>query len=378
MPEFLPYGRQAIDAADIAAVEEVLRSDWLTTGPQVEAFEDAVAAYTQAEHAVAVANGTAALHAAVHAAGLGPGDEVIVPPMTFAATANAVLYEDAVPVFADVDPDTLLLDPDAVERKLTDDTAAILTVDYAGQPSDYKGLSEIAEDHDLTVIADGCHALGATDRGRPVGSMADLTVFSFHPVKHITTAEGGMVTTDDPDLADALARFRDHGRTTDHPGKPDWYYKIVELGRNLRLSDVACALGTSQLDKLPGWLKARRDLAGTYRRRLRPIGGIEPLAVRSDVDHAYHLFVIRIDGETTGVHRDEIHDELQERSIGTNVHYIPVHLHPYYRETLDTGLGDCPVAEAAYDEILSIPLFPQMSPDDLDRVVDALDEIVHV
>src|ERR1043165_6451624 len=266
-PRHIPYGRQLIDEEDIRAVVEVLRSEWLTTGPMIEKFEAALAALVGAKHAVAVSNGTAAIHAAAFAAGIGPGDEVIVPPMTFAASANCVVYQGGVPIFADIDRSTLLLDPAAVEALVTSRTKAIIAVDYAGQPCDYTALGEIARRHDLVLIDDAAHAIGASDNGRAVGTLADLSTFSFHPVKHITTGEGGAITTDDTELAQRMRIFRNHGITTDHRQREQqgsWFYEMVALGYNYRLTDLQCALGLSQLRKLPDWLVRRRAIARRY------------------------------------------------------------------------------------------------------------------
>ncbi len=370
----LPYGRQWVDEEDVQAVANVLESDWLTTGPAVESFEKALASFAGAKHGIAVSNGTAALHTAMFALGIGTGDEVIVPPMTFAASANAAVYLGGVPVFADVVTDTLLLDPVEAEKKITARTKAIVAVDYAGQPCDYEALRAVAERHGIALLSDGCHALGATYRGQPVGSLADLTTFSFHPVKHITTGEGGMITTDDDALAARMRTFRNHGITTDQRERAErgsWFYEMVDLGFNYRITDFQCALGRSQLRKLPAWLRRRREIAARYDAAFSRNPSILPLAVRPDACHAYHLYVIRVSGD-----RQRICQKLRERAIGANVHYIPVHLHPYYRRQFGTGPGLCPVAEEAYQQILSLPLFPRMSDADADRVISDLVEIV--
>jgi perosamine synthetase len=375
----IPYGRQAVDDADIQAVARVLASDWLTSGPAVEAFEEAVAAYVGSRQAVAVSSGTAALHAAVAAAGIGPGDEVILPPITFVASANAVVYQGATPVFADVDPETLLLDPVSVEAKLTPRTKAILGVDYAGQPCDYEALRAIARRHGLVLIADGCHALGADDKGRRVGTLADLTVFSFHPVKPITTGEGGMVTTQNASWADRMRRFRNHGITADflqRQRSATWFYEVVDLGYNYRLTDIQSALGVSQLRKLPEFLQRRRQIARTYDRAFLQHPAIRPLPVRAGVTHAYHLYVVRLDEEHAPCTRAELFAGLRAAGIGVNVHYIPVHLHPFYRERFQTQSGQCPVAEAAYERILSLPIFPAMTDQQVDDVVHAVREVM--
>src|SRR5580692_1728652 len=266
---YLPYGHQTIDDDDRAAVAAVLKSDWLTTGPRVAEFEEAFALAVGAREAVAVNSGTAALHAAMHALGIGTGDEVVVPSITFAATANAVVYLGGTPVFADVDPETLLITAESAARCLTSKTKAIAAVDYAGQAAEYDELRALAARHTLPLVSDACHALGGSYRGRKVGTLADLNTFSFHPVKPITTGEGGMITTDDAAFARQMRIFRTHGITTDHHYRQthgEWAYEMQTLGFNYRLSDFACALGLSQLHKLDGWVRRRNELADHYRR----------------------------------------------------------------------------------------------------------------
>lgn len=372
---FLPYGRQVIEEDDIAAVVEVFRSDWLTTGPKVGEFESEVAAFVSARHAVALSSGTAALHAAMHAIGVGPGDEVIVPAITFVATANCVAYQGGIPVFADVEPETLLIDPVDVARKITPHTKAIIAVDYAGQPCDYDALRAIADCYGLVLVADACHSLGGAYNGRKVGALADLTVFSFHPVKHITTGEGGMVVTDNEAWVVRMRSFRNHGIDTDHRQRElsgTWTYAMEGLGYNYRLTDFQSALGLSQLRKLPVWLIQRRELAQRYNELFVANDHVAPLVCREGNEHAYHLYVIRLDNT---LERKAIFDGLRQRNIGVNVHYLPVHLHPYYQRTWQTGCGLCPVAEAAYDRILTLPLHQGMGMADVDRVVDALTEV---
>jgi len=371
---FLPYGRQQIDEDDIAAVVAALRSDWLTTGPRVGEFEQAFARAVGAAHAVALSSGTAGLHAAMHVLGIGPGDEVIVPAITFVATANAVRFCGGTPVFADVQPDTLLIDPDSAARRITARTKAIVAVDYAGQPCDYAALTRLARQHGLALVADACHSLGASYQGQPVGALADLSVFSLHPVKHITTGEGGMVTTEDPKLASALRRFRNHGIDSDHRQRTQsgtWRYDMVELGYNYRITDFQCALGESQLRKLGPWVARRRELAQEYDRQFGAKTGVTPLACRADRDHAYHLYVVRL-----AANRDDVFSGLRAAGIGANVHYLPVHLHTYYREKLGTHEGMCPVAEVAFAQILTLPLHSAMTPEDVERVVAALAQAV--
>jgi perosamine synthetase len=372
----IPYGRQWIDEEDIAAVVEVLRGDWLTTGPKVAQFEQELARLVGTAHAVAVSSGTAALHAAMYALGIGPGDEVIVPAITFAATANCVLYQGGTPVFADVEPDTLLLDPAGIESRITPRTRAIIAVDYAGQPCDYDALSALAEKHRLHLVADACHALGAAYHGRAAGSLAQLSAFSFHPVKPITTGEGGMITTADAEMARKLRLFRNHGISTDHRQRElagSWHYEMVDLGFNYRLTDLQCALGLAQLRKLPAWVARRREIATRYNDSLARLTGLRPLALRPDVEHAYHLYVIQLDSP---LDRAGAFAALRAAGIGVNVHYIPVHLHPFYRRRLGTGPGLCPRAEAAYARLLSLPIFPRMSDGDVDQVIDAVRRVV--
>lgn len=371
----LPYARQSLDETDIAAVNEVLRSDWLTTGPKIEEFENTFAQAVGALEAVAVSSGTAALHAAMSAVRIGPGEEVIVPAMTFAASANCAVFQGGTPVFADVDPETLLLDPADVERKITSRTRAVIAVDYAGQPCDYPALRSLANRHGLLIIDDAAHALGARLEGRPVGSLADLNTFSFHPVKHITTGEGGMVTCDDAALATSLRAFRNHGITHGSRGRAEpgnHYYAMTQLGYNYRLTDFQCALGLSQLRRLGDFVARRQAIAARYNDALGRMGAIKPLHVRPKVSHAYHLYVIQLDLSRLTACRDEICRALWAEGIRVNVHYIPVHLHPFYRERFGTGPGICPVAEAAYEKILTLPLFPGMTDEDVSDVIVAM------
>jgi perosamine synthetase len=368
----LPYGKQWIDDDDIAAVVEVLRSDWLTTGPKVEEFERALASFTGAAHAVAISNGTAALHAAMAALGIGPGDEVIVPAITFVASSNCVVYQGGTPVFADVDAATLLINPAGAERKITPRTKAIVAVDYAGQPCDYETLRAIAQKHKIALVSDACHALGGAYRGQSVGALADLSTFSLHPVKPITCGEGGAITTNDPALARAMRIFRSHGISTDFRQREkqgSWAYEMVSLGYNYRLPDIQCALAASQLRKLPAWVIRRQEIASRYDTAFAGHPRFQPLETRADVSHAYHIYVIRL---VEGVDRAATFQALRKANIGVNVHYAPVHLHPFYRTHLGTGPGLCPVAEQAAEQILTLPIFPRMSDADVEDVIAAV------
>ena len=391
---FLPYGRQTVDDDDIAAVAEVLRGDWLTTGPAVDQFEAALAETCGAGHAVVCSNGTAALHLAVLAAGLGPGDKAIVPSVTFLATANAVHYVGAEVVFADCDPDSGLMEAahfaEALERA-GPGVKAVLPVHLAGQCADLPAISALACPHDIVVIEDAAHAIGSRYRRGgneelPIGCGADglLACFSFHPVKTMTTGEGGAVTTNDAALAERLRSFRSHGMTRDPAtfenrelafsanGAPnDWYYEMAEPGFNYRATDFQCALGLSQLEKLPHFVERRRELVARYDGLLAALAPqVRPIARNSDCLPAWHLYVVLIDFDGLGLERGEVMRRLRAAGIGTQVHYIPVHLQPFYRRQ-NAGLR-LPGADAYYARALSLPLFPEMTEADVERVVDAL------
>jgi perosamine synthetase len=376
----LPYGRQSISEDDILAVVDVLRSDWLTTGPKVAEFEEALAAWVGAKYAVAFSSGTAALHGAAFAAGLKPGDEAITSPLTFAATANCVLYPGACPVFADVSPDTLNIDPDRFAERITSSTRAVLPVDYAGHPADLDPIFALAERHGLTVIEDACHALGAEYKGRRTGSIAHMSVFSFHPVKHVATGEGGMVTTNRADLAESLRRFRNHGISSDGRQRHvagQWHYEMVLLGFNYRLTDVACALGLSQLKKLEANLARRRQIAARYTAAFRNLPGVLVPGVRPNVNPAWHLYPIQVNRAQLNTDRDHVFRALRAENIGVNVHYIPVHLHPYYRDRFGDRDGEYPVAEAAYEQLISLPMFHGMSDEDGQDVIGAVRRVLN-
>jgi perosamine synthetase len=377
--KLLPYGRQSIGEDDVQAVVEVLRSDWLTTGPKVGEFEAAFADRVGAKYAVSFSSGTAALHGAACAAGLKPGDEAITTPMTFAATANCVLYQGATPVFADVSADTLNLEPEQVAARMTERTRAVIPVDYAGHPADLDAILKLAAAHGMVVIEDASHALGAEYRGRRTGSVADMTVFSFHPVKHLATGEGGMVTTERADYAQALRRFRNHGISSDarqRQADGQWHYEMVSLGFNYRLTDIACALGLSQLKKLEANLSRRREIAARYEAAFRDVAGVLPPAVRAEVNPAWHLYPIRLNLEKLTADRARVFRALRAENIGVNVHYIPVHRHPYYRDRFEYRGGEYPVAEDAYERLISLPMFHGMSDGDVEDVIHGLSKIV--
>lgn len=372
----IPYARHLIDDDDIKAVETVLRGDWLTTGPTVGEFEESLSASVGATNGVAVSSGTAALHLAMLAADIGPGDEVIVPALTFAATANAVRYTGATVVFADVLPTTLTIDCNHVSELTTQRTRAVVAMDYGGTPCDLSDLSKWCEQHELLLIEDACHALGARYRDRPIGSLADLSIFSFHPVKHLATGEGGMITTESAELAQRLRSLRNHGIDADHNQRHEqgtWVYDMVELGFNYRMPDLCAALGISQLAKLPGWLETRRRLADRYSEDLAGLPNVQLPVIPADRRSAWHLYPIRLTHNDRVERRKAVFEQLRRDGIGVNVHYLPVYFHRYYR-ALGYQKGLCPTAERAYDGLLSLPLWPGLSDTDQQYVVHRLAE----
>lgn len=375
MHMFIPYGRQSINEQDIEAVVNVLKSDYLTTGPKIAEFERKVADYTGAKYAVAIANGTAALHAACYAAGIGEGDEVITTPITFAASSNCVLYCGGTPVFADINPETYNISSVDIERKITSKTKAIIAVHFTGQPCEMDQIHEIADKHNLIVIEDGAHALGAVYKGKRVGTLSDMTTFSFHPVKHITTGEGGMILTDNPKLYERLKLFRTHGITREEnlltKNDGPWYYEQRDLGFNYRITDIQCALGTSQMDRLPGFLEKRKKIAEQYNEAFAGNNQIQLPYQKEGCDNAWHLYVIRVKNGN----RKEVFEKLRAAGIGVNVHYIPVYQHPYYRSH---GYAQvvCPNAEEYYKECISLPMYPDLKEEEQEYVIKKVLEYV--
>lgn len=371
---YIPYGTQSVSEEDIKAVVKVLRSDYLTTGPVVKEFEEKVAGYTGAKYAVAVSNGTAALHAACFAAGIKEGDEVITTPFTFAASANCVLYCGAKVVFADIDRKTYNISPEEIAKKITPHTKAVIPVHYAGQPCDMDAIYDIAGKHNLVVIQDAAHALGAVYKGKKTGSMPGMATLSFHPVKHITTGEGGMVLTDNEGYYQRLLLFRSHGITRDssqlHRDAGGWYYEQQGLGYNYRITDIQCALGISQMDRLDGFIARRRLLAKRYDDAFKDIKGITTPYQADGCNSSWHLYAIQ-----TG-NRKEVFDSLREAGVGVNVHYIPVYMHPYYHVN---GYRDvkCPNAEEVYRHIISLPLYPGLTVQQQDYVIGKVIEAVN-
>lgn len=381
---FIPYGRQSIDEDDINSVVEVLKSDFLTTGPKVEEFEKMVAAYLGCKHAVTVANGTAALHAACFAAALLPGDEVITTPLTFAATANSILYMGAKPVFADINPNTYNINPEEIEKNITKKTKAIIAVDFTGQPAELLTIKKIAQNNNLIFIEDAAHSLGSEikdseDNWQKIGGIANMTTFSFHPVKHITTAEGGMICTNDFELYQKLKLFRTHGITKDinlsnSKSYKKWYYEQQLLGYNYRLSDLQAALGISQLRKLDKFIKRRREIVSKYNEAFTKSPFKDRITIpyqAQNTKSSHHIYVAKFNTSVIGKSRDEIFNKLLDLNIGVNVHYIPVYYHPYY-QALGYKKGICPEAERLYEEIITLPLYPDMSDEDIIYVVESI------
>ena len=371
----IPYGSQWIDEADITAVAKVMRGHWLTQGPAIERFEKKVAAYCGAAYGVAVANGTVALHAAYAVAGIGPGDEVITTPLTFAATANAVVYCGGKPVFADIEEQTLNIDPREVEKKITSRTKAVAPVDFAGHPAEYDEIRKIAKKHKLLVIEDAAHALGSVYRGRKIGSLADMTIFSFHPVKTLTTGEGGMVLTNNKNFAEKLKMFRHHG-IEKKPEKGGWYYEIENLGYNYRITDIQCALGESQFKKLSAFLARRREIVRQYTNAFAGIPALILPQEKPYVQAAYHIYVVQFRLELLGADRKTLFEKLQEKGIGVQVHYMPLHLHPFYQKTFGYKKGDFPRAERYYERALTLPLFPKMTDKEVKYVIRGVQKLV--
>src|SRR5256712_2493146 len=370
----LPYAHQTIDSGDIAAVGEALSSSLITQGPTLERFERALAGRARVKHAVAFSSGTAALHGACWAAGLGPGDRAITTPLTFAATANAVVYQGARPVFADIDAATLDLDPDAVKPAATARTRALLPVDFAGLPCEYDRLLTLAREHGWIVIADAAHSFGGATGGRPVGALADMTTLSFHPVKLITTGEGGAVLTDRDDLAARLRVMRHHGIRYPDATRP-WRYEIPEPGNNYRLTDFQSALGLSQLAKLDRFWARRDRLARRYRERLGGSPFVELPALPNEHRHGWHLFVVMLRLERLGADRDTILEALRAENIGATLHYPLVYRHTFYRERFGYAAGLCPAAESVEARLVTLPLFPAITERDQDDVLRALDKV---
>ena len=377
---YLAYGKQKIDEDDINSVVKVLKGDYLTTGPIVSEFENSVAKYVGTKYAVAVSNGTAALHMACYAAGISEGDEVLVPAITFAASSNCVLYCGGKPVFIDIDPKSYNIDINKIKEKITNKTKAIIPVDFAGQSVDMDSILKIAEEYNLIVIEDAAHALGSEYKNEKVGSKAHMTEFSFHPVKPITTGEGGVVVTNSKELYEKMILFRSHGITrnselmTENQGP--WYYEQIDLGYNYRLTDIQSALGLSQIKKLDDFILKRREIVNKYNEAFKELKEIGTPFENEYSKSGYHIYVLLLNLDKLKCGRKEIFEALQAENIGVNVHYLPVYLHPYYKK-LGYKKGKCPVAEDIYNRMITIPLFPSMSDKDVKDVIKAVKKVLN-
>lgn len=378
---YLSYGKQKIDEGDIEEIIKVLKSDYLTTGPVVYEFEEKISKYVNSKYAVSFSSGTAALHAACYAAGIRSGDEVITSPITFAASANCILYCNATPVFADINSETYNIDPGDIEKKITRNTKAIIPVDFTGQSVDLDAIKEIARKNKLIVIEDAAHAIGTKYKGKCIGSISDMTVFSFHPVKTITTGEGGMVTTNNEEFYKKLSLFRTHGITKEKDllisqDEGPWYYEQIDLGYNYRITDIQCGLGISQLNKINDFIKRRKELVKIYNKELSKIDGIIIQKEEKFSDTSRHLYIIKLELEKFKVDRKEIFEALLAENIGVNVHYLPVYLHPYYKN-LGYNKGLCPRAEELYKAMITLPLHVSMTKEDIIDVINALKKVLN-
>jgi UDP-4-amino-4,6-dideoxy-N-acetyl-beta-L-altrosamine transaminase len=370
--QFIPYGHQCVDEEDVRAVVEILNGDWLTTGPTVSTFEEEICAYIGCKHAITVNSGTSALDIAVQALDLPRGSEVITTPLSFAATSNALLYNNQIPVFADIQRETRNIDPDEIRRKITSGTKAIIYVDYAGHPCEIDEIKEIAEEHDLILIEDACHAFGALYHGKKIGTMADMTIFSFHPVKPITTGEGGAVVMDDPEVAARLKILRSHGITRNIKNMfgegSEWAYDMVDLGRNYRMTDIQAALGISQLKKIDTFIKRRNDLARVYEELIGDLPWLETPQCHGDITHGWHLYTVLLNG----IKRNDLYHYLHQNNVGANVHYIPIYRFTYYQKHFPNNPRTFPVTEDVFDRIITLPLHPGMKEGEIEYVSETL------
>lgn len=369
----IPYGHQWIDQNDINTIVRTLKADWITQGPMVHEFEKDIASYVGTKYAVAFNNETSALLAASFALGIGDGDEVITTPYTFAASSNCFVWLGAKPIFIDISENSFNIDPTLIENAITKKTKAILTVDFAGIPCEYEKILKIAKKHKLFLIEDAAHAIGSKYKNKMIGSFANVTCFSFHPVKTITTGEGGMATTNDVRIYERLKIFRNHGITKDpkklHKNQGRWYYEMQELGLNLRLTDIQAALGVSQMKKIDNFIKRRRMIAQTYNRSFNDLPVLLPEDDSSSLS-AWHLYPIRLNLNELKVTRKRIFNELQSRGLGVQVHYIPLHFQPYYKKRYGFKRGDLPNSEKAYEEEISLPIFPKMTKQEIGKVIN--------
>jgi perosamine synthetase len=378
--DYIPYGHQFIDDNDIKSVVDVLRSDWLTQGPTVELFERALAHFFGARYAVTLSSGTAALHASYFAAGLQASDEIMTSPITYISTANAARFLGCRIKFIDIEPETANIDASLIDEQVAVNTRAIVPVDFAGQPADLREIKSISREHNLIVIEDACHAIGAEYQGAKVGNVSDLTIFSFHPVKNMTTGEGGAVLTNNRDFYERLLIFRNNGVTRSEEINETygpWYYEVGHLGLNYRLTDLQCALGLSQLRKLDSFIRRRREIVSHYDQAFRGVDEVEPLVEKRDRLAAWHIYVIKLNQKRTANARKEVFLKLRRAGIGVQVHYIPVYWQPYYQK-LGYAKGLCTVAEAYYESAITLPVFPSMTDEQVEKVVEEVQRALRI
>jgi UDP-4-amino-4,6-dideoxy-N-acetyl-beta-L-altrosamine transaminase len=372
MNQNIPYGKQFIDKKDIKAVESVLKGDWLTTGPKVDEFENAIAKYIGCLHATVVNSGTSALDIAVQTLKIKKGLEIITTPFSFAATSNSIVYNNLVPVFADIEKNTRNIDPEDIKRKITNKTAAIIYVDYAGHPCDINKIKEIAYENDLYLIEDASHAIGSEFNNKKIGNYADMTIFSFHPVKNMTTGEGGAVVTDNNEFNKSLKIFRNHGIDTDlheRQSKKGYMYDIKELGRNYRITDFQCALGISQLKKLDSFITKRNELANLYKKLLENVDFVETPSNWSNVKNSWHIYTILL---KEGIDRDDFFRYMKNNNIGVNVHYIPIYRFSYYKNNYNIDPLDYPITESVFKNIITLPLYPHLKTEYVEYICDKI------
>ena len=379
----LQYGKQTIDESDKKAIMDVLNENkYLTTGPKIKEFEDAICDFVKVKYAVAVNNGTSALHCALSCLNLNKTDEVIVTCMSFVATSNAILYCGAKPIFCDIEESTMNIDVNKIEKLITKNTKALLVVDFAGQPCDYHEIKKITNKYNLVLIEDAAHSLGCKINSCPhkpyIGSFADLTTFSFHPVKNITTCEGGMITTNNEKYYNHMKSFRSHGISIDYKQREkigSHYYEMSQLGYNYRIPDLLCALGINQLKRLPQWINKRQEIAKLYDNAFKEYSEyFEPLSQK--YENAYHIYIIKLNLDKLKVSRDNIFKALKAEGLGVNVHYMPIHLHPYYKKNIGTYEGLCPVSEDIYKRIITLPIFPTMTNKDINDVIVIIKKVI--
>lgn len=376
---FLPFARPLIDEKDIREVVDTLNSDWLTTGPKTHLFEEKFAKYIGSKYAVAVNSCTAALHISLAALGIRKGDEVITTPFTFVSTANVILQQGAIPIFVDIKPDTFNIDPDLIKGKINKKTKAILPVHFSGQPCEMEEIMKTAHNNNLVVIEDAAHAISAEYKGQKIGNIGNTTCFSFYPTKNITTGEGGMVTTNVEEIKEKLRVWSLHGISKDawkrYSAEGSWYYEVLCPGYKYNMTDIQAALGLHQLDKIDYFQKRRETIIEAYNYAFENLGGISVPFVKNDIKHAWHLYVIKISPERLTINRNKFIEALRGENIGASVHFIPVHFHPYYRDTYGFKKGDFPNTESAFERVISLPLFPKMSDQDVEDVITAVKKI---